>query len=1100
MKAFLLFILLSVSTVYASNGQIQNITLNLNVKNQPVETVLKQIEQKSGYSFFYNTKQVDAKRRISLKAVNKNITGVLDEIFEGTHVKYSLVDKSIILSYRPDEGSSQTGQVQAKDKTVSGTIKDANGEPLIGVNVFVKGTTTGATTDMNGNFSLKAYTGQTLVATFVGYKTEEIIIGSSAVYNIVMSDANISLDAVVVTALGIKRSEKALSYNAQEVSAESLNTVKDANLMNSLVGKVAGVNINSSSTGVGGATKVIIRGAKSIERDNNVLYVIDGIPMTNFSNGSVQEGAGIYSSQPKGGEGISDINPDDIESMTVLTGPAAAALYGSSAANGAIVITTKKGKAGKAKLVVSNQSSFMSPFVLPRFQNTYGNALGEYASWGDKLETKSSFKPKDFFNTGTDFQNSISLSVGNDKNQTYASVASTNANGIIPNNEYSRYNFSFRNTTSFLNDKMLLDFSANYIIQKNQNMTAQGLYFNPIVALYTYPRGEDFDQVRVYEEYNSGRQINTQRWQWGDEALALQNPYWTANRNMFTMDRNRFMASGSLKYDITNWLNVVGRLKVDNTTATDQKKLYASTLTLLAGKNGSYSRNITKEKQTYADAIANINKRFGDDYSLSANVGASLFNVDYEATGLNGNLNTIPNFFALRNLNVSDPKTKILEDAWQQQTQAVFANIELGWKSMLYLTLTGRNDWDSALANMPDNSFFYPSVGLSGVISEMVKLPKAINYLKVRGSYASVGNSIPRNLSIHHYDYDEGTSSWATNSYMPLGHLYPERTKSWEAGLNMRFLQNKFDLNLTFYKSNTYNQTITVPISASSGYSSIIAQTGNIENKGMEFSLGFQEKRNDFTWASNFTASTNTNKIIDLGKYINEKGEETSLDQIKKTQIGSSMLMLTKGGTLGDLWTTTVLKRDENGNVWIDPVSGILASEAKIQKVGSILPKWNLGFRNSFSYKNIHLDVLIAARLGGKVISYTQAILDAYGVSEASAEARDNGGINVNNGTVDAKTWYETIGGIGGIFSHYVYSATNVRLQEASLGYTLPSKWFSNRVKMSASVVGRNLLMIYNKAPFDPESTASTSNYYQGLDYMMLPSLRSIGFNLKFEF
>lgn len=1100
MRLFFIFMCFSIGLIQASNSYAQNALLDINVKNQTVESVLKKIESQSDFTFFYNTKQIDLNRKVSVSASKKDIFNILAEIFHDTDVAYSVLDKSIILTTNQNVQLNDIQGTKQSGKTISGRIEDAQGEPLIGVSVTIKGTTNGTLSDIDGNFSLKANEGQVLVISFVGYNTKEIDVTSQNTYNVVLEEKNVALDAVVVTALGIKRSEKALSYNAQGVSAEDLTTVKDANLMNSLVGKVAGVNINTSSSGIGGATKVVIRGSKSIERDNNVLYVIDGIPMTNFSNGAIKEDEGIYSLQPAGGEGIGDINPDDIESMTVLTGPAAAALYGSSAANGAIVITTKKGQVGKAKVVVSNQTTFMSPFVMPKFQNTYGNVSGTYQSWGDKLAEPSSYDPKDFFNTGTNVQNSVSLSVGNEKNQTYASAASTNAEGIIPNNDYKRYNFSLRNTTSFLNDKMTFDFSVNYIIQKNKNMTAQGEYFNPLVAVYTYPRGESFDRIRMYEEYNSGRDIYTQRWQWSDEGLTLQNPYWTAHRNVFTNDRRRHMINASLKYDILDWINVVGRVKVDNTSATEEKKLYASTMTLLAGENGSYSRYSIDENQVYADVIVNINKYFTPELSLSANIGASIFDIEYDATGLNGNLSSMPNFFALRNINRADPKTKVLEDGWRQQTQAVFANIELGWRSMLYLTLTGRNDWDSALASMPDKSFFYPSVGLSGVITEMVKFPEFINYLKVRGSYASVGNSIPRNLSIHHYPFDGSSNTWKTNSYMPLGYLYPERTKSWEAGLNMKFWQNRFDLNVTFYKSNTYDQTIEVPISASSGYSSIYAQTGDIENKGIEASLSYNQRWNNFTWSSGFTVSANRNKIIDLGRYTNENGEITELDQIKKTQIGSSMIMLTTGGSLGDLWTTSEIKKDENGNIWIDPVTGGIASSDKLQKVGSILPKWNMGFRNSFSWKDLSLEFVIAARLGGKVVSYTQAILDAYGVSEASAITRDNGGVPVNNGIVDAETWYKTVGGTGGIYSHYIYSATNVRLQEASISYRFPSKWFNNKMKMSASLVGRNLLMIYNKAPFDPESTASTSNYYQGLDYMMSPSLRSLEFNVKFEF
>ncbi|MDR1743616.1 MAG: SusC/RagA family TonB-linked outer membrane protein [Dysgonamonadaceae bacterium] len=1069
-----------------------NAKISIRKQNLSIAEALQEVERQSKMSVAYNESKLRKDQSVNLNLIDQPMEKALDEILKNTGFTYQIQGHYIAIVAK--------GQQPTDNKKITGKVVDENNEPLIGVNISTSNGETGTITDIDGNFSLNIPKGTELIITYIGYKSERLKVGDQNTYNIQLSEDTQTLDEVVVTALGIKRSEKSLSYNAQKVDAEAVSTVKDANFMNSMIGKVAGLNINTSSTGIGGATKVIIRGSKSIEGTNNVLYVIDGVPMNNVSKGAVNEDAGVYSSQPSGSEGIADINPEDIENMTVLTGPAAAALYGSSAANGAIVITTKKGQAGKVKVTVSNQTSFMSPFVMPKFQNTYGNKLGEYQSWGDKLATPSSYNPADFFNTGSNVQNAIAVSWGTDRNQTYVSLASTNAAGIIPNNEYNRYNVSLRNTSSFLNDKMTFDFGINYIVQDNQNMMAQGEYYNPIPAVYTYPRGENFDQVRQYEEYNPGRDIYTQRWQWGDESLTLQNPFWTVYKDLFTTDRSRYMVNANLSYDVLPWLNLAGRVKLDNAVAKEEQKKYAGTMALLAGTNGSYSRNDLIDNSTYADLLVNINKELDYDLFLTANIGSSYYDVRSEETGFSGNLGNEPNLFALRNVDRNDPKWMPLESQVRQQTQSIFANVELGWKSMLYLTLTGRNDWDSSLARMPEKSFFYPSAGLSGIISEMVKLPDFLNYLKVRGSYASVGNPINPQLSIPHYVYDDANKSWATVTYMPISKLYPEKTKSYEIGVDSRFWNKKLSLNITLYKSNTYNQTLTVPVSASSGYSSIIAQTGNIENKGLEVALGFNQKWNDLQWTSSFTASTNRNKVIDLGSYVNTEGETIYLDQIQKTRIGSALIMLTKGGTLGDLWTTSVIKRDENGDIWIDPGTGSMASEDYLQKVGSVLPKWNLGFRNGFSYKGASLDFVIAARLGGKGISYTQAILDDYGVSEASAIARDNGGFVVNNGMVDAETWYKTVGGENGIHSHYVYDATNVRLQEVSLGYTLPSKWLGDVAKTSVSLIGTNLWMIYNKAPYDPESVASTSNYYQGLDFMMAPSLRNIGFKVKFEF
>lgn len=1071
-------------------AQTRKITLNM--ENQTLKEALSQIEKQSGFYFTYNVKDLDLNKRVSLQTEQEEITKVLDLLFKGQSLDYTIQGKHIVLSLK---GSKKNAQKQHR---VSGVVYDKGNEPLIGVSVRVEGTNQGGTTDVDGKYTILVSEPEVkLVFSYIGYQTATLAQQEGTELKVVLKDEAHLIDEVVVTALGIKRSEKALSYNAQVVSSDEVNTVKDANFMNSLTGKVAGVTINSSASGIGGATKVVVRGSKSIDKSNNVLYVIDGLPMLNFSRGELN--GDVFADQPTGGEGIGDLNPEDIESMTVLAGPAAAALYGSDAANGAILITTKRGQVGKPKVVVSNQTTFMTPFVTPEFQNRYSNRPGQYASWGDKLDIPSSYDPLNFFNIGTNIQNSIALSFGSEKNQTYLSAASTNADGIIPNNDYNRYNFTARNTSSFLQDKMTLDFGASYIQQDNQNMIAQGVYFNPIVPLYTFPRGERFEEVRLYEEYNNARDINVQRWKWGDQGLNMQNPYWITNRNLFQNQKKRYMLNASLKYDILPWLNVAGRVRVDNANSVEERKLYASTLTLLSGYNGSYGKGIIDERQTYADLMVNINRFFGEEYSLSANIGTSYKDENYELGGFRGNLGKEPNLFFLRGIDKNDAKSRFLEEQWRHQTQSVFANVEFGWRSMLYLTLTGRNDWDSALAGMPEKSFFYPSVGLSGVLTEMLDLPEFINYLKVRGSYASVGSSIPVQLSVPYYTFNEGEGRWSSNTFYPIRQLYPERTESWEAGMNLKFWKNRFDLNLTLYHSNTYRQTIRVPITSASGYDAMYVQTGNIENRGLEASLAFSQKWNDFSWKSSFTASANRNKIVDLGRYTDPDGTLKELDRSTKLTIGSSMIMLETGGTLGDLWTTSIVKKDENGNTYVTD-GGQISTEYKLQKVGSIMPKWNFGFSNQFSWKDINLGVVVSARLGGKVISYTQAILDAYGVSEASAIARDQGGIPVNNGFVNAEDWYKTVGGTAGVYSHYVYDATNVRIQELSLGYNLPSRWFKDVVKVSASLVGRNLLMIYNKAPFDPESTASTGNYYQGLDYFMTPSLKSVGFNLKCEF
>ena len=1008
----------------------------------------------------------------------------------------AVVDASLSdVSAHAMERAAATDEVNPH--VLKGVVYDSRKQPVVGATIIVEGTTRGVATGAEGDFVLEVVPGDRLRVSCIGYKPQLIAVGNQQMLTILLEEDSQALETVVVTALGIKRAEKALSYNVQEVDSEQLTLNKDINFVNSLSGKIAGVNINASSSGIGGATRVVMRGTKSINSNNNALYVIDGVPIVNTNNGTAE---GIYAAQPRG-EGISDLNPEDIESMTVLTGPAAAALYGSNAANGAIVITTKKGVAGKPRITVSNNTNFMTPFVMPKFQNTYGNRPGTYASWGDKLATPSSFDPRDFFNTGYSVQNAVSLSVGNERNQTYVSVATTNAEGIIPNNKYTRYNFTVRNTTSFWKDRMTFDFGASYILQEDQNMMAQGQYYNPLVSLYTFPRGENFDAIRAFERYDEGRKLSTQYWPWGSQGYDMQNPYWIAYRNLMGTEKNRYMLNASLKMDITDWMNIVGRVRVDNTDSEYKKKLYAGTDELFSGEKGFYGQQKEDDKQLYADVLLNINKTFGSDYSLSANIGASISDASYDMQGYQGPLRDIPNFFAIYNIDKDGRDAMPLQSGWHEQTQSVFANIEFGWRSQLYLTVSGRNDWASSLANTVQSSFFYPSVGLSWIPSVTFDLPETISYLKIRGSFSSVGAAIPRYLSQPTYAYNPKTETWETVSHYPIDKLYPERTKSWEFGLNLKLWENRLSLDATYYHSNTYNQLLNVPISAGSGYSSMYIQSGNVQNRGFEVAWTADNTWGDFNWESIVTVSSNENKIIRLAdEFISPTGEVTEIPQLYKEALSSVKFFLKEGGSMGDVYTTNALKRDQEGNYWVDPDTGKLAVEDNaIEYVGSVFPKCNLGFRNSFSYKNFNLGFMLSARIGGVVVSNTQAVLDGLGVSEQSAIARDNGGVDVNFGKVSAEEWYTTVGS-GEVLSHYVYSATNVRLQELSIGYTFPRKWFNDAVGISLSLVGRNLWMIYNKAPFDPELTASTGTYYQGMDYFMQPSLRNIGFNLKFQF
>ncbi|NDV69906.1 SusC/RagA family TonB-linked outer membrane protein [Dysgonomonas sp. 25] len=1084
-----------------------DVKISISRDNITIKEALQEVEKQSKMSVAYNESKLNGNQKIRLNIANQTLEQALAEILSGTNFSYQLKDDYIMIVPVKKEGKPL--------KTVTGTLLDDAGEPLIGAPVTVQGSkTAGAMTDIDGSFSIEVAPGDVLVISYLGYETQQIKVTDKNVYNITLASVSQDLEAVVVTALGIKRSQKALSYNAQEVNAEDLTRVRDANFINALSGKVAGVTINASSSGVGGASKVVMRGVKSIDQSNNAMYVVDGIPMFNTGGeGSTEFGSGGTT------ESIADINPEDIESLTVLNGAAASALYGSNAANGVILITTKRGKAGKTTLTFTQNTEFLSAFVMPKFQNSYGTGLegvnlttlATDRSWGAKLNSanRMGYNPKDdYLRTGVVTTEAVTLSTGNELNQTYASAATVNSEGIIRNNTYDRMNFTIRNSTVMLDGKLKMDLGASYIKQKDMNMTNQGVYQNPLVSAYLFPRGEDWNNVKMYEEWNNARQIYTQRWDYGLQGFSGQNPYWINYRNLRENTKDRYMLNGSLSYEIFDWLNVSGRVRTDFSENQYTEKLYASTNSTLAGsENGFFGMQKTRDRQTYADVLVNINKTFNEDITLTANAGASISDMFQDYFRNSGPLgdDAIPNVFTVYQIDRN--KLKPYQDKYQEQTQSVFASAEIGYKGTYYLTLTGRFDWPSQLAGdqSSKSGFFYPSIGTSVVLSEVLPMPKQIEYLKVRGSFASVGLPFQRHLAQRYHSWDEEKNNYNPNyDHYPINFLDPQKTDSWEFGITTRFLKN-FKLDVGLYHAKTYNQVFNAQLSASSGYEDYYVQSGSVVNKGIELSLGYENTFAGVRWSSNYTFTTNRNKIKQLANnWVNPvTGELYPMETLTLKALGDTKFILKKGGTLGDLYSLTDLQRDSNGKIYVDPDGKVVKINVASDpvKMGSVLPKANMSWRNDFAWNNFNFGFMFSARLGGVVYSATQAIMDSYGVSEASAKARDNGGVTINGGDkINPQIWYETVGSASNIGQYYTYSATNVRLQEVSLGYTFPKSKLWDIGELSVSLIGRNLLMIYNKAPFDPEAVATTGNNYQGIDYFMMPSTRSMGFNVKLRF
>ena len=1091
---YLLFFLLLFSSFASAYGQERMITLNLS--KVPLNTALKEIEKQTSMSVVYNTNDVDINRVISIKVSKESLTNVMGQLFKGTNISYSIVDKHIVLSTKKEVEQQKKTPIVA-----TGTVTDAQGEPLIGVSILVKGTATGAITDMDGNFKIQAAKGDVLEISYIGYASQAITLTNAQPLKITMGEDTQKLDEVVVTALGIKRSEKALSYNVQKVNNDALTSVKDANFVNSLNGKVAGVNIQRSASGVGGSTRVTMRGNKSISGDNNVLYVVDGVPIGNQAD-RTGDGTGFGSGRTSG-EGIANFNPDDIESVSVLTGPSAAALYGASAANGVILINTKKGEAGKMRIDVSSSVEFMTPLTMPKFQNRYGIS-GNYYSWGDKLENQSSYDPKDFFQTGVNVTNAASLSTGTDKNQTYLSLGTTNAKGIIHNNDYERYNVTVRNVAKMLKDKLTLDLSFMLSSVKEQNMTSQGLYYNPLVPLYLFPAGDDFSKVQAYQRYDSERNLLTQYWPYST-SLALQNPYWITEHIKIPNHKNRYMATASAKYEFADWINVTARAKMDRNNERRERMYDAGTNTLFASKYGYYSKSNIENQQIYGELLLNINKYFVDNtLNVTANVGGNFENNDYQSDYFGGKLKSVANLFTFGNVDTSE-KNLANQYGYHLKKRAIFGSAQIGYKSMAYLDVTARNDWSSTFKGTNTGSFFYPSIGLSGIITDIFRCSTDIMpYMKVRISYSEVGNSPDVFLAIPTYALVDGVP--VTQSRRPNPNLKPERTKSWEAGFNFVFFKNRLRLDGSIYQSRTYNQFFERTLSSTTGYKSEVVNGGRVDNKGIELSLRFEDKWGNFGWSSYLTYSLNRNKVVELLRNYEDPytHELTSLDRIDMGGTSMYKMILTEGGSIGDIYVNT-LRTDEHGAIYVHPSDQVVVTQPdEFVKAGNSAPKYNLGWGNTFSYKGLSLGFLFTARVGGVVVSQTQATMDAYGSSKATAIARDNGGAIVNGRPIGAEDYYTKIGGAGaqgGIGSMYTYSATNVRLAELSLGYDIPINKYVDWIKgLNVSFIGKNLFFLYRKAPFDPELTASTGTYFQGIDMFMSPSLRNLGFSVKVNF
>ncbi|MFS4456063.1 SusC/RagA family TonB-linked outer membrane protein [Maribacter sp. 2304DJ31-5] len=1030
-----------------------------------------------------------------------------------------------------------TQGIIAQNGSVTGTVTDESGIPLPGVNVIEKGTSNGTSTDFDGNYAINVSDNAILVFSSLGYKSIEIAVNGQSTIDTSLEEDASQLDEVVVTALGISREKKSLGYAVTKVDGDAVSLAKEANVVNSLAGKVAGVVVSKGTSGPGGGTRVVIRGNNSITGNNQPLYVIDGVPIDNSALGA-PTGAGQFNIGDLG-SGISDINPDDIESLSVLKGPNAAALYGSRASNGVIIITTKKGTLGKGLgISFTSNATFDTPLVLPEYQNEYGrgtdgvfpqinasdplsvqaNTVAGAGSWGPRFDGSSQLayngeqrsyvaqpnNVKDFFETGTSFVNTLALSSGTEKSSIRFSYTNSDIESILPNSGVQRDNFNLRAFTN-LSDKLTLDARVTYFKQTARNRPNQG---TEGVAAYLWPlaRNVRLSDLQVFQDLQSPiRPVDP------NNPLAIYrviaptsaggNPYWILNHDSNEDRRSRVTGFAKLQYEFNDWLSIFVRAGTDDITQ-DVEKVTQVGHHFFQGGNIDFERNDRTE--TNYDFLLMFNKDLSSKFNLTANVGANALRFSALRSTTRGENFKIPGRTFLDN---TEDLFASQDARVRKSVNSIYGSASLSYNDMLYLDITGRNDWSSALS-AGNRSYFYSSASLSVLLDQMFDLGNSIDLLKLRGSVATVGNDTdPQQLvNVFRVAANGFLDNVVVNRERILfsEDLRPEDVTSSEIGLELRAFGNRFFADISYYDINSKDLIFDVPVDPGTGFDEFRTNVGEITNKGFEILIGGTPIRTqNFSWDVSGNISRNRNKLVSLI-------EGQDLFNFSSDNGGTVAVVGRAGEGFGDIETTTWLRND--AGQLIVTAEGRPQATSQREKSGNYQPDFSGGFTNTFRYKDFTLNTLVDFRIGGEVYSFTDAALDASGVSQRSLQFResgilvdgvvenDDGTFSPNTTTISAQDYWGAVSNIG---SEYVFDQTNVRLREVSLTYNVPQKFLENTFIQSASLsaVGRNLLFLYKDAEnFDPESSYSTSNFSQGVLFYALPTTRSFGLSLNVNF
>lgn len=1150
MKIYTLLLFVTMAKLFAVEANGQNVTINVN--NAELKSVFNKIENLTDYNFFYNNSLIDVTKKVSLNANNQDLNQVLATLFDKTNIDYRLLKNQIILFPKNNESVIKVIEDLIKNENldneietiikdvlqneITGIVTDVNGSPLIGVNIIIQGTYTGTQTDFDGNYTIQANKGDVLEFSYLGMKTQTVTVGDSNTVNVTMEEDAESLNEIVVTALGIKKEAKKLGYSVQTINSDELNKVKTVNVTNAISGKVTGVQINQNGSGIGGSSSIIIRGLSSLV-SNEPLLVVDGVIVDNSSLGQ-----GSFSGGLDYGNALADLNPEDIQSINILKGGNATALYGYRGAGGVIVVTTKSGKAGDIKVEFNSTSTFENVLIAPKLQNSYGQGsyngatdMLEYditnsGSWGPKLDGSQrtrfdgvgtdsySTNPgdfKDFYRTGTTFINSISLSGGSDIVNYRLSYTNLTNNPILKGSDYDRNSISL-NTFTDITKKLKLQAKISYVNNKATNRPdiTDG-QANTVRGLILKPRNISNNILSANYINLDGSPNN-----YGGGAFTM-NPYYAVKTTINEDDKNRYTGLLSATYRFTPEFSATARFSRDQSTYS--ASIFQPIGAFDIAPSGGLVELTNQSTFSNLDLLVSFNKDISEKISLSSVFGFS--NVENKSktnrTQANGLLDS--DLFSVNNF-VSKNVSTLLN---QSESQSLFGSAQFGYNDYMFVELTARNDWSSTLP-VKNASFFYPSIGTSFLLDRIFNIEsKNVDRLKLRASAAKTGNAtLPHllspvfNVTSNSYNgisllylgnsqltagaAEEGASS---GYIIPNADLKAELSEEYEIGIDGSFFNNRLGIDFTYYNKDTKNQILQISLPSTSGAESKLVNAGLISNSGVEIALtGTPIKNENFSWNTAFNFSKNKNRV----KKLTEGLPSTILARQFNDVV---QLVASEGNLYGDL-VGPAFKRDENGGIVYDSQGLPIVGDNEV--IGNITPDFLLGITNTFTYKNFELDFLIDIKSGGDVFSFTDHLAGTQGTDEitlAGREFYDGGnGILVPNGAtvegtldpdaasrgVDPQTYYARLGNIS---ENWISDASFVKLRQVSLTYNIPSSFLDKLSISSASVsyVGRNLAILHkNTRNFDPEVGFNTA--IQGIEFFDMPSTSSHGLKLAVSF